>query len=189
MTAAEKGKSPFEEYLEAPEGVRAEIVAGVYHASPRPAGRHVVASGTIHGDVSFPFHRGRGGPGGWWIVNEPEVRLGDDIFVPDVAGWRRERLPVYPPGPWCDVTPDWVCEVVSPSTARLDRTAKADAYARHGVGHLWFVDPVVRLLEAFSLANGAWVRLGAWQGDAIAEVPPFEVVPMNLADWWLPGAE
>ena len=131
------------------------------------------------------FQKGSGGPGGWWILIEPEVHLGDDVFVPDVVGWRRERLPVFPKDDaFATLAPDWVCEVLSPSTRTFDLTTKRAAYAAHGVEHLWLIDPEALTLEAFRLVAGAWTLTAALAGDAEARVAPFDAIAFSLADLW-----
>ncbi|MEA2625799.1 MAG: hypothetical protein QOD06_1844, partial [Candidatus Binatota bacterium] len=140
-----------------PENVVGEIVDGELFASPRPASPHALAETTIGSDVVSRFHGPPGGadrPGGWWILMEPELHLGQDVLVPDLAGWRRERMPKFPNVAAFTLAPDWLCEVISPSTARLDRSRKMRVYAREGVAHLWLVDPLARILEIYRLENG-----------------------------------
>jgi Uma2 family endonuclease len=170
--------------LDAPEHMVAEIVHGALHLHPRPASPHALAHSTLLGEIGGPFGRGRGGPGGWWIITEPELHLGSDVVVPDLAGWRRERMPSYPDVPWFDLAPDWVCEVLSPSTRRLDLTGKREVYRREGVAHLWFVDPLARTLEAFALRDGAWTLLGALSDADPVRLPPFEAVEWPLSALW-----
>jgi Uma2 family endonuclease len=124
--------------------------------------------------------------GGWWIIDEPEVHFVRDteVCVPDIAGWRRERLPRMPRGHRFEVAPDWVCEILSPGTARKDRVVKMPIYARHGVGHLWLVDPLERTLEAYALHDGQWLVIGLFDGDDVARVAPFEELALNLAHLW-----
>src|SRR5918994_1136860 len=121
MAAPVKPRATYDDLLQVPPHRVAEIVDGELHVSPRPASRHALAASLIGSDLVGPFHQGRGGPGGWWILFEPEVHLGGDVVVPNVAGWRRARLPEFPDTPAFTVAPDWVCEVVSPGTERLDR--------------------------------------------------------------------
>ena len=135
---------------------------------------------------SHSFDHGRGGPGGWWIVYEPQLHLGADIVVPDIAGWRRERMPVYPDTAYFTLAPDWVCEVLSPSTRKLDLGGKSAVYARAGVRYIWFVDPIARSLEANVLRGGKWVESAMLYDDATVSLPPFEAISFNLGDLWLP---
>lgn len=158
-----------------PEGVTGEIVDGQLHAHPRPSARHGLIASNLGGDLVNPFSRGRGGPGGWWIIGEPEVHFVRDVelCVPDLAGWRRERMPTLPEDQRFEVVPDWVCEIASPSTASYDRDVKLPLYARHGVRFAWLVDPAARRLEAFELTDGAWRAIGAFEGEVPIRVAPF----------------
>jgi Uma2 family endonuclease len=174
-----------------PEHVVGEIIDGTLYAWPRPRPRHGIAAAQITADLTVPFGRGHGGPGGWWIVFEPELHLDRHVLVPDLAGWRRERLPVIPDTVGITVAPDWVCEILSPTTARIDRKRKKEIYAEHGVAHLWLVDPVVRTLETYRLEGGRWVDGGTFVDDDVARVAPFDAIELRLADWWIaepPGA-
>jgi len=184
MAAPAKRAATYQDLLALPDTLVAEIIAGTLYASPRPAVPHALASSTLGGDLSGPFQRGRGGPGGWWILFEPELHLGDDVLVPDLAGWRRARLPRPPRGPFLTLAPDWACEVLSPSTARLDRVAKMPAYAREGVRNLWLIDPLAKTLEVYRLQGGQWVVLGAFGGAARVRAEPFEAVEIELAALW-----
>ncbi len=175
-----------------PEQTRAEIHAGELVVHPAPLPEHGLAQRTIGRFIGGPFHDddGRGGPGGWWILIEVDVRFGaHEILRPDIAGWRRARLP----SPWgqrpIEVAPDWVCEVLSPATQRHDRVHKAAVYAAAGVGHYWLLDPAERLLEALALDAGRWVRLGAWDDTAAVAIPPFEQVELALARLLPPAAD
>ena len=139
------------------------------------------ASGWISGS---PFDRGRGGPGGWIILYEPELHLHADVVVPDLAGWRRERMPEMPVGPAFELAPDWACEVLSPSTASVDRIVKMAIYAREGVPHVWLVHPIDRTVEAYRLEAGRWMVVGTWGDDAKARIEPFDAVDLELAALW-----
>ncbi|MEM7243999.1 MAG: Uma2 family endonuclease [Acidobacteriota bacterium] len=172
-----------------PPHVTGQIIEGELHATPRPAGDHGVFSSSLGSDLGTPFMRGRGGPGGWWIIDEPELHLGSNILVPDLAGWRKSRLPVYPAGPHVDLAPDWVCEILSPSTAALDRVKKLPLYAREGVAHAWVVDPRARTLEAFTLDGNRWVLSSVHAEDDVVRCPPFEEVELELGTMWLPDTE
>ncbi|MFO1208507.1 MAG: Uma2 family endonuclease [Amaricoccus sp.] len=174
----------YQDVLDAPEHKVAELVRGALYLHPRPAPRHARSSSVLGGELVPPFDRGRGGPGGWWILDEPELHLGDDVLVPDLAGWRRERMPRLPDAAWFELAPDWVCEVLSPSTRRLDLTDKRDIYGASGVGFLWLVDPIDRTLEAFELRGGAWVLIAAIAEEAEVSVPPFEAVAFPLGALW-----
>ena len=161
-----------------------EIVHGVLHSHPRPASKHAMSSSVLAGELNPAFQRGRGGPGGWWILFEPELHLGVDVLVPDLAGWRRERMPEYPDTAWFELAPDWVCEILSPGTARLDRHQKMPIYAAHGVQHLWLVDPVLRTLEAYALQDGQWLLLGTHADQDVVRVPPFDAIELELSALW-----
>ena len=177
-------RATYQDVLAAPPDRVAEVVDGVLYTNPRPAMPHALASSALEIDLGAAFQFGRGGPGGWWIVVEPELHLGDDILVPDLAGWRRKRMPSYPETAYTTLAPDWVCEVLSPSTRRLDLDAKRPVYAREGVRHLWLVDPAERTLEAFELTAGEWSRIAAAAGDESVRIAPFEAVSFSLADLW-----
>jgi hypothetical protein len=174
----------YQDVLDAPPNMVAELVRGALHLHPRPASRHAFAGSTLGAKVVTSFQIGEGGPGGWWIVFEPELHLGEDVLVPDLAGWQRARMPEFPDAPWFGFAPDWACEVLSPGTRRLDLTAKRDIYGAAGVGHLWFVDPSARTLEAFEHRNGAWVPIAALRDGDEVRVPPFDAVAFPLSALW-----
>jgi Uma2 family endonuclease len=179
------------EQLEAlPEGLTGEILDGQLYAQPRPSGPHGLASSSLGYDLVGPFQRGRGGPGGWWIIDEPELHLIHDaeVDLPDLAGWRRERMPLLPEGHRYTVVPDWVCEVLSPSSESRDRKVKMPIYARFGVAYAWLVDPLARTLEAYALNAGAWREIGRFAGSELVSVAPFDAVTINLDDLWAPTA-
>ena len=177
-------KATYRDVLDAPPHMVAEIVRGALHMQPRPAFRHAIAGSSLGMEIGGPFQRGRGGPGGWWIVFEPELHFGEDILVPDLAGWRRERMPEPPDEAYITLAPDWMCEVLSPSTRKFDLEEKRSTYAREGVGHLWFVDPAARTLEAFALDGGAWTPAGAAREAEPVRLPPFEAVAFPLDALW-----
>ena len=186
-TATEKNSTcaTYQDVLDAPPHMVAEVVDGTLYTHPRPTPPHALASSGLGGRINPPFHFGDGGPGGWWILFEPEFHLGDDIVVPDLAGWRRERMPEAPPEAYFTVVPDWVCEVLSPSTLRLDLVGKKAVYARTGVSYLWFVDPGECSLEAFTLRDREWVLIDKLFDDASVSLPPFEAISFDLGDLWM----
>ena len=167
-----------------PPHVTGEILFGVLHTHPRPSPKHARSSGELHVELSSPFGRGRGGPGGWVFLPEPELHLGDHVIVPDIAGWRRERLPKLPDTAWIETPPDWVCEVLSPSTQRRDRTDKLAVYATFGVSHCWYVDPLARTLEVFALTSDKWLLAATFKDADPVTAPPFEVHTFLLDVLW-----
>lgn len=185
MDPAKKRGATYEDLLAVPEPWVAELVSGVLYTNPRPASPHAHAASTLGMDIGSPFQRGRGGPGGWWIVFEPELHLGADVMVPDLAGWRRQRMPSMPNVPYFELAPDWICEVVSPSTGRLDRTAKMPAYARERVGYAWIVDPLQQTLEVFRQGDGQWVLIATHAGSERVRAEPFDAVELELDALWL----
>lgn len=185
-TPPRPGEATYQDVLDAPPHLVTEILAGTLHTQPRPAFPHAWASSLIGGTLVNPFSRGNGGPGGWWIIDEPELHLDEDILVPDLAGWRRETMPNFPDGAYCTIAPDWVCEVLSPSTRGIDIGPKRQIYGREGVRHLWFVDPDARSLEVFELRGGLWVLLATLFDDAEICQPPFEAISFPLDVLWVP---
>jgi len=183
MSIPAEHAATYEDLCQVPDHLLAQIIHGQLVTLPRPAPRHVRAASFLGGTL-FPMDIGSGGPGGWWILDEPELHLGPHILVPDLAGWRRERMPSLPETAYFTQAPDWVCEVLSPSTARVDRIDKLPIYAAEGVGGAWLVDPDVRTLEVFVLHDGHW-RLECVFKDA-EEVcaPPFEAVRFGLGGLW-----
>ena len=177
-------RATYDDLLRAPPHVVAEIVAGVLITHPRPEALHARASSRLGAELDGPFDRGRGGPGGWLLLDEPELHLQADVLVPDLAGWRRERMPTLPDTAAFELAPDWVCEVLSPSTEAIDRADKMPIYAREGVGHVWLVDPVTRTLEAFQREGERWLLLGTWRNEALVRVEPFEAFELELAGLW-----
>ena len=179
-------RATYRDVLDAPPNMVAELIGGTLHTQPRPAPRHQRAASKLGGRlIRYYDDDDGGGPGGWWIDDEPEIHMGGDVVVPDVAGWRRERMPVYPDEAFYSVVPDWVCEVLSPSTRTLDTTAKRDLYAAQGVSHLWFVDPLARTLEAFALVTGRWTLVAALSGEVEVKVEPFDAVGFPLGVLWV----
>ena len=174
----------YEDLFDLPEHLVGEIIAGRLITHPRPAPRHARAHSSLEIRIGGPFDLGDGGPGGWWILIEPELHVRGDILVPDLAGWRRERMPRLPDTAWFETVPDWVCEVLSPSTARVDRAEKMPLYARMGVVHAWLVDPSLRTLEAYENQQGRWLLLQTLADDARVALPPFDAVEWELSGLW-----
>jgi Uma2 family endonuclease len=181
-----KTGATYEDLCALPENFVGEIIAGELYASPRPAPRHALATSVLGGELMAPFHLGRGGPGGWWLLVEPELHCGDDVLVPDLAGWRREGLPSLPRTAFFTVAPDWICEVLSPATRKIDRAKKLPIYARECVRHAWLVDPVVETLEVLRLELGRWREVGAHEGSAAVRAEPFDAIALDLRALWLP---
>ena len=169
-----------------PEHITGEIIGGRLYTQPRPAGPHAVSSSSLGAELYGPYQRGTDGPGGWWIINEPEIHFTHDeeVCVPDIAGWRKERMPKIPRGHRFNIVPDWVCEVLSPSTAKKDRVVKMPVYAQYGVAFFWLLDPLERTLEAFALREGCWTVIGLYQDNATVNVAPFDALDLNLSDLW-----
>ena len=174
----------YEDLFDLPENVVGEIINGRLNVQPRPAPKHARAYSSLGFELGGPFDRGRQGPGGWWILDEPELHLGYDILVPDLAGWRRERMPTLPETAYFELPPDWVCEILSPSTARIDRVEKLPIYAAQGVKHAWLVDPDLRTLEVFENQQGKWLLLTALEHNAAVAQPPFDAVSFDLGALW-----
>ena len=177
-------RATYQDVLDAPAHRVAEIVDGTLHTHPRPAMPHARAGSVLGRKIGVPYDAGVDGPGRWWIMREPELHLGEDILVPDVAGWRRERLRIIPETWDAVIAPDWVCEVLSASTRKLDLHGKRPVYARDGIAHLWLVDPVDRTLEAFELRDGQWVLIATAADDDPVSFRPFDAITFSLGDLW-----
>jgi Uma2 family endonuclease len=175
----------YDDLAKLPDTLVAEIVNGELHASPRPAPPHTEAGAVVGGRLVPPFHEGRGGPGGWRIVYEPDIHLSQDIVVPDWAGWRRARLPRRPETAWYASPPDWVCEILSPSTASVDRVQKLAIYAREQVAHAWLIDPLAHTLEVLRLEHGRWTILATHAGTEIVHAEPFTEIDLELQALWI----
>jgi Uma2 family endonuclease len=179
-----KRRATYDDLLAVPENLIGEILDGELFTQARPGSPHARAASRLGIDLGAPFDRGRGGPGGWILLDEPELHMHGDVLVPDLAGWRRERMPEMPRAAAFELAPDWVCEILSPGTAAIDRTAKMPIYAREQVGHIWLVDPSERILEAYRREQGQWLLLGAWRNDARVRAAPFEVYELELGALW-----
>jgi Uma2 family endonuclease len=177
-------RATYDDVLSAPENKVAEILDGELFLSPRPSPRHLVAAARL-GGLLVPFDEQHGSPGGWWILDEPELHLGDHVVVPDLAGWRRERMPAMPDAAFFALAPDWVCEVLSPSTERIDRGRKLGIYATADVAHAWFVNPVEQTVEVLRLVDGAWRIVVVCSGSELARLEPFDAVDLPLGRLWV----
>jgi Uma2 family endonuclease len=182
-------KATYDDVLNAPENKVAEILDGELFLSPRPAAPHAVSASGLMVRIGGPFDRGPGGPGGWWILPEPELHLGDHVVVPDLAGWRRERMPRAPSDAFFTLPSDWICEILSPSTARIDRAHKLRIYHEAGVKHAWLVDPLQRTLEVLRSEGAGWVILVVLTGSGLVRAEPFDAIELELDALWPKGTE
>jgi Uma2 family endonuclease len=181
-------RATYEDLRRVPPEKVAELVEGELVVSPRPATGHALASSRLGSELIGAFDRvpgGGGGPGGWCILHEPELHLSEDVLVPDLAGWRRERMPRVPNAPFLTLAPDWLCEVTSPSTRAFDRVRKMPIYARERVRHIWLLDPIDKFLEIFRLEGPQWLLVSAHEGVAKIRAEPFEALEIDLARFWL----
>jgi len=184
MAERAKKRATYADLEAAPPDLVAEIIDGDLVTHPRPSPRHGATANALGAELGEAFQKGRGGPGGWIFITEPELHLGSQIVVPDVAGWRRSRLTLSPDAAFVEIPPDWLCEVLSASTERRDRTVKMRIYAEAGVPHLWLIDPRLQILEAFELNEARWLKIGAWNSDDEVRAAPFDAVSFSLADLW-----
>jgi len=187
MASPVKRRATYDDLQQVPPHRVAEIVDGDLYVSPRPGSRPTLAVSVLGFDLASRFDLGRRGQGGWWKLFGLELHFGEDVLVPDLAGWRRERMPELPDTAAFTLAPDWVCEVVSPGTERLDRAKKMPVYAREQVSHLWLVNPAARTLEVYRLAEGRWLLLGTHEGAAHVRAEPFEALELDLAPLWGEG--
>jgi Uma2 family endonuclease len=182
------GKATYADLEALPEHYTGELIDGTLYAQAQPASPHQRAAtrlGVLLGQAFDREPAGPDGPGGWWLLDEPELHFGADVLVPDIAGWRRERMPRMPRVPYFDLAPDWLCEVVSPSTEQLDRGLKLQIYHRAGVSHVWLVEPLARRIEVLRRSAEGWLLAATHFGEAEAGIEPFAAVPLLLAELWL----
>lgn len=177
-------KATYQDVLDAPPNMVAQLIDGELYLQSRPAGSHVWASGTLHTALNGKFGDFEDRPGGWVILHEPELHLGENVIVPDIAGWRVENLPEIPATAKFDIVPDWICEVLSPSTRNRDLGPKREISSYQGVGHLWIVSPVARTLQVFELSGGEWLLITTLEGMVAISVPPFENLNVPLSRLW-----
>ncbi|MEM1418928.1 MAG: Uma2 family endonuclease [Myxococcota bacterium] len=192
MSTPARRLATYEDLVRLPADVRAELLAGEVVTAPAPLPRHSKAQRALGSFIGRPYDDddGHGGPGGWWIFVEVDVALGaHDVVRPDLSGWRRKRLAAPGDRRPIDVAPDWVCEVLSPSTAGVDRGLKRDLYHRHEVGHYWLVDPLVGQVEVLARRPEGWLLVGTYGSDATVALPPFLDVEVPLGRLFLPPAD
>ena len=180
-----KKGATYDDLRRVPDHFVAEMFDGELYASPRPAVPHTRAASVLGAELGGPFDFGRNGPGGWLILDEPELHFGNDVLVPDLAGWRRERLPALPDAAYLTLAPDWICEVLSPSTEAIDRGQKLRIYAREGVAHAWLVDPSRQTLEVLALESGSFEQLEEHSGEAKFRARPFDAIELELRALWI----
>lgn len=183
MAEPKPRRATYQDILDAPDHKVAELIDGVLVLSPRPAGPHSSVHTTLIGDIEPAFARGRGGPGGWLILAEPELHLDKDVCVPDIAGWRRDHMPNVADS-YFTLAPAWLCEVLSKSTERYDRVEKLRIYARAGVEYVWLVSPHMRALEVLRLHDDVWTTIATYIDDELVRAPPFEAIEIELAALW-----
>ncbi|MGA3118963.1 MAG: Uma2 family endonuclease [Syntrophobacteraceae bacterium] len=181
MAEMAKRKATYDDLYSIPENMIGEIIDAELIMTPRPSRKRAVVSSYLGGEVVPPYCHGRGGgPGGWIILDEPEIRLGENILVPDLAGWRKERFPGSEDTNWISVCPDWVCEVLSPGTLRVDRVMKMPLYGQYGVQHVWLIDPTGKTLDVFRLEARKWVVAGLFVENDKVRAEPFQEIEIDL---------
>jgi len=184
MADPARKRATYEDVLRSPEHCIAQVIDGDLHVHPRPATGHQHTASVLGEELGPPFRRGKGGPGGWVFFDEPELHLADDILVPDLAGYRTERMPVVRNAAYFTLAPDWICEILSPSTARIDRVRKVPIYAQHGVRHVWIIDPLARSLEVFRLEAGRLFLHATHADTEQVRAEPYEAIELDLALLW-----
>ncbi|MGV8074940.1 MAG: Uma2 family endonuclease [Syntrophobacteraceae bacterium] len=188
MSEPAKTRATYEDLYTIPENTTGEIIDGELFVTPRPSPRHSKASSVLGSRIIAPYQIGEsGGPGGWIILFEVEIIFAEECkpIVPDLSGWRVERFPEVIDTNWISTPPDWVCEVLSPSTIRLDRIKKMSKYAKFKVPYIWLIDPIVMTLEVFKLESGRWVLLNAFEGNDKVRAEPFQEIEFDLGNLWL----
>ena len=179
-----KSISLYEQLEQLPESLTGQILNGQLYTHPRPNGKHILISSNVGAELHGPFQKGKNGPGGWWILQEPEVHLtlNSEVVVPDLAGWKKERLPEIPDTHKFTVIPDWICEIFSPSTESIDKEIKMPLYAKYGVKYLWLIHPIKKSLQAFKLTNNEWILQGTFEGNDAISIEPFDSINIKLND-------
>jgi Uma2 family endonuclease len=184
MTARIIEKATYDDLMRVPDIMVAELIDGELYAWPRPSGKHARVSSRLGMKLGSAYDLGDSGPGGWWLIDEPELHFGENVLVPDLGGWRRERMPEYPEASGCTVAPDWLCEVLSPSTGKIDRGKKLPIYAREGVQYAWIVDPLQETIEIKHLENGRWSDLAIFAGNDVVRAEPFPEIEFSASIFW-----
>ncbi len=184
MAEPKAKRATYADVLAAPERQIAEIVGGELLLTPRPTYAHAAVTTSLVEELGPPFRRGRGGPGGWTILIEPELHLDDDVVVPDLASWRNERAPQVADVAFSTIAPDWLCEVLSPSTEKIDRAYKLPLYAAAGVGHAWVIHPRNRTLDVLRLHEGKWLTIATHLDNARVRAEPFDAIELDLSMLW-----
>lgn len=179
-TRVRERTATYEDLLKVPENAVAELIEGELFTAPRPIGSHTRFASAIGMDIGNPYDRGRGGPGGWWILDEPELHLGSNVLVPELAGWRRERMPELPKNHMFRVPPDWICEVTSPSSGRIDRLKKMPIYVRAGVAYIWIVDLDQQTVEVFRRESNGWLLIATHGENDVVRIEPFDAAEIDL---------
>ncbi|MDR3568906.1 MAG: Uma2 family endonuclease [Syntrophobacteraceae bacterium] len=187
MSHTASKKADYEDLFTIPDNMIGEIVNGKLIATPRPSSRHSHVAAVLSGKLIPPYRLGEGGgPGGWILLYEPEIMLGEHLLVPDLAGWKKERFPRTTQSNWISISPDWVRELLSPGTARYDRIEKMAIYALQGVLHAWLIDPNLKTVEVFELdSSNRWVNRTAFTKKGKIRAAPFEQVEIDLDYLWL----
>jgi Uma2 family endonuclease len=184
MVAPLRRRASYADVLAAPAHMVAEVIGGDLRLSPRPSAAHAAVSSALGDELGPPFKRGRGGPGGWIILDEPELHLADDIVVPELAGWRRERMPSVPDEAFITMAPDWICENHSPSTEKTDRAEKLGIYGGAGVAHAWLINPRARTLEVLRRQGAHWLQLAVHKDDERVRAEPFDAIELSVGSLW-----
>ena len=174
----------YDDFMNLPEHHIGEIINNTLYSQPRPAPKHANAYSVLGYSIGGPFDGGIGGPGGWRIIDEPELHIKGHILVPDLAGWKRERMPELPETAWFELVPDWMCEILSPSTAQKDRMVKMPVYADLGVKHLWLIDPILQTLEVYQLENKRWSLMASLKDEDVVSAVPFDAIEFSLGGLW-----
>ena len=185
MSEPAKNKAVYKDLFDLPENMIGEIIDGELHVTPRPSVRHARVASFLSGEIIPPYQLGRGGgPGGWVILAEMEIMLGEHLLVPDFAGWRKERFPGVLKENWISVEPDWICEILSPGTMRVDKVLKMRVYAQYEIRYLWLIDPSARTLDVFRLSSGRWTLLETYVEDDKVRAEPFQEIEIELGNFW-----